>query len=341
MTTKTLNLDSKETLPWVEKYRPVVLDDVVSHNLIVDTLKTFIAKDKLPHLLFHGPPGSGKTSIIMACARELYKENFGTMVLIINASEERGIEIVRNNITQFSYSKGLVFDDISKKNSYKLVILDEADAMTVDAQASLRRVIEKYTHCVRFCLICNYIKKIDIAIQSRCTCFRFAPLKNNYIKQKLKYIIEKEKISYDDAGIINIIKKSDGDMRRVLNSLQTTFMAYGSITEDNVNKCLGYPDKSVVDSIIYSLVHDTFINSHNLLKKFKDDGYSINYIISEINDEMVEYLLGKNTKYSKISEQNIMNILKVLGSIEYNICNLNTDSNQLSALVGSFKLYKN
>merc|ERR1712156_855701 len=148
-------------LPWVEKYRPNGLDELISHEDIITTIRTIISQDKLPHLLFYGPPGTGKTSTILACAKEIYPQKlFNSMVLELNASDDRGIGIVRGQILSFASTRTIF------KSGFKLVILDEADAMTRDAQNALRRVMEKYTENTRFCLICNYLTGIIDAIQS-------------------------------------------------------------------------------------------------------------------------------------------------------------------------------
>ncbi|KAG0722760.1 Replication factor C subunit 5 [Chionoecetes opilio] len=174
-------------LPWVEKYRPETLQDLISHEDIISTIERFIDTDHLPHLLLYGPPGTGKTSTILACARKLYTpKEFNSMVLELNASDDRGIGVVRERILNFASTRTIF------KSGFKLVILDEADAMTNDAQNALRRVIEKFTENVRFCLICNYLSKIIPAIQSRCTRFRFGPLASEQILPRLNYVIEQE-----------------------------------------------------------------------------------------------------------------------------------------------------
>ncbi len=150
-------------LPWVEKYRPSALEELISHDDIIKTIRKFISEDKLPHLLFYGPPGTGKTSTILACAKEIYSpKEFNSMVLELNASDDRGINVVRGQILSFASTR-----TIFNKGVAKLIILDEADAMTNDAQNALRRIIEKFTDNVRFCLICNYLSKIIPAVQSR------------------------------------------------------------------------------------------------------------------------------------------------------------------------------
>ncbi|GMI10300.1 hypothetical protein TrRE_jg11793 [Triparma retinervis] len=154
-------------LPWVEKYRPSSLTDLVAHEEIISVLTKLIESDKLPHLLLYGPPGTGKTSTIIAMAKKMYGEKkYKGMVLELNASDERGIDVVRNQIREFAGTRQLF------SSGTKLILLDECDAMTSDAQFALRRIIEKYSTSTRFCLICNYVSKIIPALQSRCTRFR-------------------------------------------------------------------------------------------------------------------------------------------------------------------------
>jgi len=203
-----------ENLPWVEKYRPATLEDVISHKEIVTTIDKLINANKLPHLLFYGPPGTGKTSTILACARKMYGKNFRSMVLELNASDDRGIDVVRQQIKDFASTRKIFSTGV------KLVILDEADAMTNPAQAALRRVIEKYTTNTRFCLICNYINKIIPALQSRCTRFRFGPLKNDMVMPRLEHVIKQEGIEVTQDGIKALLAISNGDMRKILNILQ-------------------------------------------------------------------------------------------------------------------------
>lgn len=216
-------------LPWVEKYRPGKLSDLISHDEIIATINKFMNENQLPHLLFYGPPGTGKTSTILACAKQLYSPGqFKSMVLELNASDDRGINIVREQILNFASTR-TIFND-----KFKLIILDEADAMTNDAQNALRRIIEKYTENVRFCIICNYLSKIIPALQSRCTRFRFAPVLPAQIMPRLKHIIEAEQLKVDEDGLKAIIQLSKGDMRKVLNILQSTWIAFKEINEENV-----------------------------------------------------------------------------------------------------------
>ncbi|KAJ9549272.1 hypothetical protein OSB04_021815 [Centaurea solstitialis] len=202
--------------PWVEKFRPQSLADVAAHRDIIDTIDRLTSENKMPHLLLYGPPGTGKTSTILAVARKLFGVQMHNMVLELNASDERGIDVVRQQIQDFastqSFSFGLLITCICNelvsyyyiinaseadgyvqaKASVKLVLLDEADAMTKDAQFALRRVIERYTKSTRFALICNNVNKIIPALQSRCTRFRFAPLEASHVTERLKHVITAE-----------------------------------------------------------------------------------------------------------------------------------------------------
>uniref|UniRef100_A0AC11BI16 Replication factor C subunit 5 n=1 Tax=Ovis aries TaxID=9940 RepID=A0AC11BI16_SHEEP len=261
-------------LPWVEKYRPQTLDDLISHQDILSTIQKFISEDRLPHLLLYGPPGTGKTSTILACAKQLYKDKeFGSMVLELNASDDRGIDIVRGPILSFASTRTIF------KKGFKLVILDEADAMTQDAQNALRRVIEKFTENTRFCLICNYLSKIIPALQSRCTRFRFGPLTPELMVPRLEHVVEEEKyvekqgrraglgrlsvgVDISEDGMKALITLSSGDMRRALNILQSTNMAFGKVTEETVYTCTGHPLKSDIANILDWMLNQDFTTAY-------------------------------------------------------------------------------
>lgn len=330
-----MDSDTKiDTNPWIEKYRPQTLNKIIAHNEILETLKKFIAKKCLPHLLFYGPAGTGKTSTITACAKELYGDKYKFMVMELNASDDRGIEVVRTKIKEFVCAEN-IFPET--KNLFKLVILDETDAMTEDAQAILRNVVEKYTKTTRFCLICNYIKDINPALQSRCTQFRFSPIKKDDIKKKIIEIKKLENIKITISGLDTLIDRSGGDMRKVLNILQSVSMAYDKVNENNINNFLGYPRKIHIDIIIKSLLNDDFktcFDNINSLKK--EQGLSINDIIYELHNLMLLQIINKNTY--EIDEITIISILSKLAEIEYNQ-SVYTDenNNQLSSLIGVFK----
>ncbi|KAJ2451894.1 Subunit of heteropentameric Replication factor C (RF-C) [Coemansia sp. RSA 2336] len=317
-----LGLD--ENLPWVEKYRPTSLDELVSQSDIVDTLQRFVDDGKLPHLLFYGPPGTGKTTTILAIARKLYKKNLNSMVLELNASDDRGIDVIRDQIKTFASTR-TVFS-----SGLKLVILDEADAMTTPAQAALRRVIEKYTKNVRFCIICNYVSKIIPAVQSRCTRFRFAPLKLSDINGRLNMIVEREQVNITEEAKDALIKLSGGDMRRVLNVLQACNAAYPRIDTDDVYACTGQPSPDDIKRIIDWMLNDEFqvaLSNINALKR--DKGLALQDIISELSQYVNVIDFPTTTR---------IHLLEQLAEIEYNMSVGSMEKIQLSALVGAFKI---
>lgn len=220
-----LPVEAEDSLPWVEKYRPVSLSDVSGHQDILATINKFVDSNRLPHLLLYGPPGTGKTSTILALARRIYgTENMRQMVLELNASDDRGIDVVREQIKTFASTKQIfTMGGASKAGGvagYKLIILDEADAMTNTAQMALRRIMEKYTANTRFCVIANYTHKLSPALLSRCTRFRFSPLKEGDIRVLVDKVIMEESVKITSEATDSLVTLSKGDMRRALNVLQ-------------------------------------------------------------------------------------------------------------------------
>ena len=331
-----------DTLPWIEKYRPTKLDDIISQKNVINVLKTSIETKSFPHLLFYGPPGTGKTSTIMACARELYGDYYPYMVMELNASDDRGIEVVRHRIIKFANTKCVFFgDNPSERNDiFKLVILDETDAMTDDAQAILRKVVENCADNTRFCLTCNKIQKINLALQSRCTTFRFSPLNKDSIRKKVLYIIKEEGVKATTKGINVIIKRSGGDMRKVINMLQSTSMAYNVVSESNVNKRAGYPQRKQIEKIFNTLVISDFNKSfEDISEMMKSFGLSLTDILHELHNIIVEYISNDvkgNFKLNFLNEDNMKIILDYLRKIEFNQSVNTTENIQLSALVGVF-----
>ncbi len=207
-------------------------------------------------MLFYGPPGTGKTTTILAIAKKLYGPKWKSMVLELNASDDRGIDVVREQIKNFASTKTIF------SSGFKLIILDEADNMTQAAQAALRRVIEKYTRNVRFCLICNYVSKIIPALQSRCTRFRFGPLKLDQIEKRLNFIIEREGVKIDDSGKQALLKLSNGDMRRALNIMQACHAAYDLVDETAVYTCTGHPLPKDIQMMVRWMMSEEFTNAY-------------------------------------------------------------------------------
>ncbi|KAL8963031.1 MAG: hypothetical protein Q9193_000648 [Seirophora villosa] len=227
----------KESLnlqPWVEKYRPKSLKDVAAQDHTITVLQRTLQASNLPHMLFYGPPGTGKTSTILALAKELYgPEMFRSRVLELNASDERGISIVREKVKDFARMQlsnpPLHYKDKYPCPPYKIVILDEADSMTQDAQSALRRTMETYSKITRFCLICNYVTRIIDPLASRCSKFRFKSLDQGNAKKRLEEIAEIEHVEVEDGVIDTLIKCSEGDLRKAITFLQSAARLVGAV----------------------------------------------------------------------------------------------------------------
>ncbi|QGR53844.1 replication factor c small subunit [Moumouvirus maliensis] len=280
----------EKNVPWTEKYRPRDIDHIISHKQITRSLKNFIKSKTLPHLLFFGPSGSGKTSTIKCCAAKLYGSYINCMILELNASNERGIETVRTKIKNFVSNKNSIFLPPELRNIFKLVILDEIDSMTVEAQGMLRQTIEKNSSTTRFCLICNDIDKINLALQSRCALFRFSPLNNNEMQKRLKDICSIENVKYSTGVIDAVINISKGDMRSAINTLQHVNLTVNNlITVNDVYKISGH--------CMPELILDIFNILLQLSKKKKDlDKYVENIINIVIENNITIFNLLSELK---------------------------------------------
>jgi replication factor C subunit 3/5 len=333
-----------DMLPWIEKYRPVTVDGILYNDFIVNCINNFLKQQKLPNLLFYGPPGTGKTSLITTIAKKYYGNNYHTMTLMINASVERGIETIRNIVKDFSASKPMYE---GKKNlPFKLVILDEIDSMTPDAQSILKKVIQRYTKVVRFCLICNINNKIDAGIISRCTVFRFKPFAYDCLHKFIRDICEKEdfKISKKSADLI--IKKSSGDLRRLLNILQSIKMY---ISNKNItNKIV---KESITSEVLCSPLNKTILNiisfiQNNSLKEsvdyftdiIKEDVIPLSEFIDSIFTIIKDRIINDDTEIIKFSIDKSSNIIKYLNDVNNNLNNCDSEIFQISAFISCFYL---
>jgi len=309
-------------LPWVEKYRPTKLDELISHGEIIQTIQRFIDEDRFPHLLLYGPPGTGKTSTIKACAHQMYGSTYKSMTLELNASDARGIDVVRNQIKNFASTR-TVFN-----SRFKLVILDEADSMTGDAQAALRRVIEKFTKNTRFCLICNYVSKITPAVQSRCTRFRFAPLSRDQMALQLKRVVAAEKLTVTEDGEAGLTKLARGDMRRALNILQSTSMAFDVINQDNIYVCTGHPLASDIENCVRWLLNESFGSTYDKITELKvRKGLALQDIITDVHEFIHEVDLPAKARIF---------LLEKMAVIEERLAAGTNEKLQTSSLIGAF-----
>ncbi|KXA90625.1 Replication factor C small subunit [candidate division MSBL1 archaeon SCGC-AAA259A05] len=268
---------------WVEKYRPEKLSDIVGQNNIVERLETFVKKESLPHLLFAGPPGNGKTTAALSIARELFGEGWRQNFLELNASDERGIDTVRTRIKDYARTRPV--GDVP----YKLIYLDESDALTSQAQHALRRTMEMYAETCRFILACNYSSKIIEPIQSRCAVFRFRRLAEEDIAEVLKRIADEENLDLKDGGIDAIIYVSEGDMRRAINVLQAASALEGEIDENVIYEVSATASPGEVRKMMESALEGDFEKSRKKLTDLLiDQGLAGDDVLQQIHREIFD-----------------------------------------------------
>ena len=346
-----LPVEAEDTLPWVEKYRPASLADVSGHQDILATINKFVDTNRLPHLLLYGPPGTGKTSTVLALARRIYgNRNMRQMVLELNASDDRGIDVVREQIKTFSSTKQIFAGSFDKTQNdsianFKLIILDEADAMTSVAQMALRRIMEKYTANTRFCIIANYTHKLSPALLSRCTRFRFSPLKELDIRRLVDKVIDEERVNIAADATDSLVTLSKGDMRRALNVLQACHASstplnipgqpvqdskdvrHDLITLETIYDCIAAPHPADISNIMQTLLTTanvgSCLNTINTLKRTK--GLALADILTALGEQLAELEVPTQTRVAW---------LEGLAEIEYRLSGGGSETIQTGGLVG-------
>ena len=268
---------------WIEKYRPKTIDEIIGQDETKTRLKGFVESKSLPHLLFAGPPGTGKTSTVITLATEIFGEgNISGNLLELNASDDRGIDIIRNEVKDFA--KTLPIDA-----PFKIISLDEADALTSAAQHALRRTMEKYVSSSRFVLLCNYPGKIIEPIQSRCAFFRFQRLGDDVIKEQMEYISKQENVDYTSKGLDMLVKVSNGDLRKAINVLQATAATGGKIEETSVLETVGGVDPNEIEKLLNAARNQEFDRAKGKLQDLIFvRGVAGSDIIREINSNITK-----------------------------------------------------
>ncbi|AWS00643.1 replication factor C small subunit [Metallosphaera hakonensis] len=310
---------------WAEKYRPKSLDDIVNQRDIVERLKHFVREKNMPHLLFAGPPGTGKTTSALALVHDLYGENYEQYLLELNASDERGIDVIRNKVKEFA--RTIVTGDVP----FKTVLLDEADNMTADAQQALRRTMELFTETTRFILACNYLSKIIDPIQSRTALFRFYPLKKEDVISRLEYIAKQEGVQFEPKALDVIYDVTSGDMRKAINVLQAA-SAYGKVTQDAVFKVLGLAQPKEVRDMVKLALQGKFLEARTkLLSLMINNGLSGEDIVKQVHRDIF------SNEYQIPEELRVL-MSDYVGETEFRIIEGADDEIQLSAMLAKLAI---
>jgi len=308
---------------WIEKYRPQTLDEIKGQDDIVERLQSYIDQRDLPHLLFSGRAGIGKTTAATAIAREVYGDDWRGNFLELNASDQRGIDVVRDRIKNFARSSFGGFD-------YRIIFLDEADSLTSDAQSALRRTMEQFSDNTRFILSCNYSSKIIDPIQSRCAVFRYSPLSDEAVAAQVDEIAATEGIDVTDDGREALVYAAGGDMRRAINSLQAAATTGEVVDEEAVYLITSTARPEEIESMVTDAINGDFSKSRATLDTLlTDTGMAGGDIIDQLHRSVWEF---------DLSERDAVRLMEHIGEADYRITEGANEQVQLEALLASLAM---
>ena len=307
---------------WVEKYRPRKLAEVIGQQAIVERLSAYVRTRSMPHMLFAGPAGCGKTTCAIALARELYGDGWRDSLIELNASDERGIDVVRGKIKDFARAASIGGSD------FKIIFLDEADSLTSDAQAALRRTMERYTQTCRFILSCNYSSKIIEPIQSRCALFRFRPLAEADVKTYMKRIAHAEKVEISDDGLDAVVELAAGDLRKATNILQVAASLGKKVDQDTVFESTESIRPSEIQEMLKTALGGNFTAARSRLDEIiVRHGLSGEDIVQGIHRAVFDL---------PVSEEARIRLIDRVGEAEFRMVYGSSDRIQLEALLAHF-----
>jgi replication factor C small subunit len=303
--------EKMDILPWTEKYRPKSLDEVYGQAETVKSLKAFVKAKNMPNLLFAGPPGVGKTTAALAMASELFNDALHGNFAELNASDERGIDVVRGRIKDFARS--IALGDVP----WKLIFLDESDSLTPEAQNALRRTMESTSGVTRFCLSCNYSSRIIEPIQSRCAVFRFLPLQEADVRKMMEHVSKEEGLKVDEEAFTALFYVSEGDMRKAINTLQGAALHSKNITGDMIHKIASRAKPKEVHSMVESALSGDFVKAReNLDKLIIHYGLSGEDILNQVYREIPNLNIPEKKKVVLIDRIGEYNFRLVQGASE-------------------------
>jgi len=308
---------------WTEKYRPKTLAEIKGQEEIVKRLAAFVKNKSMPHLLFAGPAGVGKTTAALAMVRELYGENWKDFFFETNASDNRGIDYIREAIKNYARIKAI------GEVPFKIIYLDECDALTREAQDALRRIMEDYTQVTRFILSCNYSSKIIPPIQSRCAIFRFKPLPKSAVFEILQNIAKNEELTVSTDALELLYEASEGDMRKGENLLQACAALSKTIDTEVVSQVLSFADPKEIKEAIFLSLKGKFLEAKNLLiNSMVSHGLSGTDVIKQIQKEILNL--------EDLDEKTKVQMIKACGEIEFRMVEGANEFIQLAALLAEF-----
>ncbi len=317
----------EEAVMWVEKYRPKTLDEVVNLKEVVESLKNFLRNPKtMPHLLLAGIPGTGKTTVALCIARELFGQNWKTFTLELNASDERGIDTVRDRVKDFSRYSRAAFGNVP----FALIILDESDQMTSAAQTALRRIMETSSRTSRFILICNYSGKIIEPIQSRCAIFRFSKLDRKAMIEHLCCIAAKENIELAPEASEKLVDYAEGDLRHAINAFQAaSTYKDGVVDEKTVIQVIGEASPVQVQLMMRKALNGNFIEARKIMYDLMGSfGFSGPEIVRQMQRELF--------KMSSLTAEQKADLSNIIGEYDYRLTQGANSDIQLNALLAQY-----